>query len=891
MRTIVLGLVLLSWTVTADATAFPPPTGRLPDNVVPTAYRLHLVVDPSATRFRGRTEIDAQLAQPAETIYLHGNGLRVVRARVTAGPNTYSARYTEVDPSGVARLDFPRKLPAGKITLLFDYSTGFRNSAEGLYHAKVGENWYAWTQMEPVDARRVFPGFDEPGFKTPFTITVAAPKGAKVFANAPEIGTDVAGSMVIHRFAATQPLPTYLVAIGVGPFDVVDAMAPANAVRKEPLAFRVIATKGQSARMQFAAAEAPKLLDLLERYFGSPYPYEKLDFLASPIAAGAMENAGLIIFSDSLILLDEDAPLPQQRYFAVASAHEMAHQWFGDLVTPTWWTDLWLNESFAEWMGTKIADQWRPDLGIGAIQLADAFDAMDADALGHGRPIHQEITRNSEIVSAFDSITYDKGAQVLSMFESYLGADTFAKGVRLHLDRHRYGNASADDFFQALAAAADDPKVVPAMRSFTEQTGTPLVTVGDGPQSIVLTQSRYRPLGVSAAAPQLWMIPMCLSRGEQRTCTLLQTQSDAIAPLVDAEHALMPDAGASGYYRFRLGGPDWDRLIAQAAELPGREAMVLADSLWADFAAGGVNFDRVIAGARALGGNPERLAATALGDRLKSIADTMLAPEQLPGYRRLMGSIYGPRLTALGTELTAGAHAGESAQRRALRDSLSALVALEARDPELRAQLFSAAKAYLGGDAHALDPSVRGLALRVAVQDGDLAFLRLLQEMLIQSSDPLFRIDAAFAIGSADTAALAEAALSVAASPGITPPESLRIIYSLSRQPGARQTAIAFLESNFTQVLGILPGAFRPRIVSMFEGYCGPNDAATVDAFIQPRLRLLGGGELELAKTKEQIGLCSALKEAKGAEIAAAFADAPMPKSPVAEVPKTKVRN
>jgi aminopeptidase N len=873
MGTVFLLLALLTGAVTANAAALEPPQGRLPDNVTPTAYRLDLTVDPSRARFSGHTEIDALLAQPSTVIYLHGNGLRVTRARVTAGTRTVTARYAEVDPTGVARLELSRAVPAGKITLQFDYSSGFRDTAEGLYHARVGSDWYAWTQMEPIDARRMFPGFDEPGFKTPFTVTITAPKGAKAFANAPEIGASPSGSMVIHHFSPSKPLPTYLIAIGVGPFDVVETTVPPNAARKEPLAFRVIATRGQSARMQFTAVEAPKLLGLLERYFGSPYPYEKLDFLASPLFFGAMENAGLIVFRDSLILLDNDAPLRQLRSFAEVSAHEMAHQWFGDLVTPTWWTDLWLNESFAEWMGKKIADQWRPDLGIAASELSDAFDAMDSDALGHGRPIHQEITRSTQIHSTFDSITYEKGAQVLSMFESYLGPDTFAKGVRLHLDRHRYGSATADDFFQALGDAADNPKVVPAMRTFTEQTGIPMVTVGDGAQSVVLAQARYRPLGVEAGAVQLWMIPMCLSRGEAPSCTLLETRTATIGPLVGSGHALMPDAGATGYYRFSLDGAGWDRLIAAGADMPGREAMAVANNLWANFVAGEIDFGHVIAGARALSGNPERLAAIELGNRLKSISDTMLTAEQRPGYRRLMGSIYGPRLTALGTDLAAGAYAGEGAQRQALRQSLLLLVALEARDPELRAQLVSAVRAYFDGNAHALDPAFRAVALQVAVQEGDAAFLTRLKDAMLESSDPLFKMDANLAIGSGDAPRLADAALKIATSPGVDAPVAARIFFYSSAQPGSRETTTTFIQNNFPRVMELYPGFARPFIVTLFDGYCDTDAAANVDAFFQPRLQVMGGGELELAKAKERIRLCAALKSARGTEIARAFAN------------------
>ena len=866
-------VILAAWVFISAASAAPPtpPAGRLPDTIRPTAYRLGLSIDPARPRFSGHAEIDAVLAQSTRTLFLHGRDLRVTRAVVTAGRTAVPAHYTEVADSGVARLDLPRDLPAGPVTLKFDYSAAFRTGDEGLFRARVGNRWYAWTQFEAIDARRMFPGFDEPGFKTPFTVTVTAPKGAKVFANSPEVGTRRSGARIVHRFAPTKPLPTYLVALGVGPFDVVETQVPPDAVRDRALPFRVIATKGQAARMKFAAVEGPKLLTRLETYLGSAYPYEKLDFLASPIEGGAMENAGLIIFRDSLILLDSDAPLRQLRDFAEVGAHEMAHQWFGDLVTPTWWTDIWLNESFAEWMGKKIADQWRPDLGIAASELDDAFDAMDTDALGRGRPIRQVITENRQIASAFDSITYQKGAQVLSMFESYLGPDAFAKGVRLHLSRYRYQNASADDFFHSLGESAGNPQLVAAMRTFTDQTGVPVVTVEETSDALQLSQARYRPLGVAPAAAQTWTIPMCLVRGAARTCTLLESAAGAISPIA-GDGPLMPNANGSGYYRFRLDEAGWDRLIAAGATLPGREALASADSLWADFAAGSGSFQRVVAGARSLSGNPERLAVVALAHRLKALADSALAPEQKRGYRELMQSIYGPRLAALGFDLRPGAYADEPAPRQALRQSLVPIVALEGRDPELRARLAAAAAAYLGGDTKAIDTSFRGTALRVAVQDGGLPFMTRLRASLVESSDPLFRDEASSAIGSADTPALAEAALGFALSPGIQPLETMRILFNETGQPAARDTALAFVDAHFNKVMDAFPGFARSMFVTLFDGHCAPGDVAKADAYMQPKLKELGGGELELSQTKERIALCIELKTAKGAEIAAALA-------------------
>lgn len=857
---------LASAAVLAIAAA-PPPLGKLPSGVTPTAYRLDFTVDPAKADYSGHTEIDVVLAKPASSVFLHGNGLKVTSVTASAGGQTVIGKYSEVDSSGVARVDLASPLPSGKVTFKFDYTTGFRTGAEGLFHGKVGNDWYAWTQMEPIDARRMFPGFDEPGFKTPFSVTVTAPSAFKTFANAPEISATPQGAMTVHRFATTRPLPTYLVAIGVGPFDVVTATVAPNAVRKTPLEFRVIATKGQAPRMAIAAREGPTLLGLLEDYFGIAYPFEKIDFLASPIQGGAMENAGLIIYQDTLILLDKDAPPNQLRNFGEVSAHEMAHQWFGDLVTPSWWTDIWLNESFAEWMGKKTGDRWRADLGIGASELDDAFGAMDTDSLGRGRPIHQVIDRNDQIVSAFDGITYQKGAQVVSMFEAFVGHDKFQKGVQLHLTRHAYGNATAEDFFAAIGEAAGDPRLVPALRTFTDQTGVPVVAVTETAKGITLHQSRYVPLGVATdRMARSWSIPMCLARGEAKTCTLL-TKADATLPPLAGTAALIPNAAGAGYYRFSPAG-GWDALIAAAPTLPARDAMTVADSLWADFAAGKTSFDTVARGAKALASNPERLAATALGYRLKDIGDTLLTPAQEPQYRRMMAAIYGPRLATLGFDPRRAAHKGDPMQQQLLRTSLVSLMALQARDPQIRARLVAAAKGFLAGDANAIEPSYRQMALGVAVQDGGVAFIDSLSKRMLASDDPLFRSQASVAIGFAETPDAVSRAQQLALAPGVQSLETVRTVSVLGGQPASRDSTVTFVNANFTRLMESYPGFARSSIINLYSGYCDSAAIPKVEAMLRPKLKTIGGGELELSQAKERIAQCAALKSAKGAEIA-----------------------
>jgi len=863
--------LLFSLFLAAAVQAQTVPTGRLPDGVKPTAYSLAFTVDPSKERFSGETKIDIEAAAPTSLIYLHGQDLAVSRAVVVAGGQRIAARYSEVHSSGVAKLELARPLPAGPARIEIAYTAGFRTGAEGIFRAKVGENWYAWTQMEPLDARRAFPGFDEPGFKTPFTMTLTVPKTMKAFANTPETGTQARGAMVTHRFAPSKPLPTYLVALGVGDFDVRGVTILANEVRKTPLEFRMIGTKGQAGRMDISLEETPKLLTGLENYFGIAYPYEKLDLIASPVQGGAMENAGLILFSDNLILLGRDAPFGQLRLFAEVVAHELAHQWFGDLVTPDWWTDIWLNEAFAEWMGKRIAHAWRPDLGIDPLELDEAFGAMDLDSLGRGRPIRQTITENEQVASAFDGITYQKGAQVVSMFEGFVGAEAFQKGVRLHLNRYAFRNATAEQFFESISEAANDPRVIPALNSFLTQTGVPLLTVNDGANAIQLSQQRYVPLGVTPPPAQTWQVPYCLSRGEGRRCDLLSAASATVPALVGTAAALNPNDEGKGYYRFTMDEAGWMRLIEAAPGLSGRNAMALADSLWADFSAGRASFPLVLKAAEALAGHPERLAAGNLAGRLAGMANRLVPAAELPAYQTTMARLYGPAAKALGFDPRPAAFAAEPADVQSRRQTLVPVMALEARDPALRRTLAEAAGRLIAGETGAVDATWRGLALAVAVQEGGEPVMRALSKALIASDEPLFRGQAASAIGAVANAEQAQVALELAFAEGMQPLETTGLVASVSRQPAGRAAAVAFAEANFTRLMNSYPGFAKRNIVNLFSGFCSEADAVRVEALVQPRLADLGGGDLELSQAVAGIRRCAALKAAKGSEISAAL--------------------
>ena len=562
---LIVALLLALLTATPSLAQEALPIGQVPDTARPTAYRLDLDIDPSRERFSGQAAIDIELRTPSRSLYMHGRDLVVSRIAARAGGRDVAATWTQVNPLGLARVDFAETV-SGAVTLTISYDAAFSSTDDGLYRSEVGGDHYAWTQMEPIEARSVFPSFDEPRFKTPFSVTDHHARRLARGHQRRRRRHERVGGRVRHRFATTAAIPTYLTALAVGPFDVLEGTIPPNSVRSTPLPQRVIATRGNLERMRYALAETPRIVALLEDYFGIPYPYAKLDQIASPLMGGAMENVGAIIYGDTILLLADDAPVRQRQLFGMVVAHEIAHQWFGNMVTPAWWEDTWLKESFANWMGYRIGSQWRPELNIQVGSIDEALAAMNTDALRVGRPIRQPITDSGAIDASFDAITYGKGGQVVDMIEAYLGRETFQRGVQLHLRRFaQSGTATADQFFESMGQAAGDPRVVRAMQGFVNQQGLPVITFRRDGSRLVASQARYAPLGAEGVPATQWVVPMCVRRADQRACTLLDRPS---APVTLAGSGwYMPNAGGHGYYRFDLPSADWDALIAAGPAL------------------------------------------------------------------------------------------------------------------------------------------------------------------------------------------------------------------------------------------------------------------------------------------------------------------------------------
>lgn len=862
----VLTLAFASPALAETAATVPVPLGQLSDAVRPAAYRLDLTVNPDKERFSGHVEIEAMLGTVASFVDLHGRDLAISKAAAIIGGKAIAGNWAVMDQSGVARLSFAEPLPAGPVTFTFDYDAPFASGPAGMFRVKVGDDWYSWTQFESIDGRAAFPSFDEPGFKTPFTVTLRTKPGQVAVSNAPEVSRSLENGLEVHRFAQTLPLPTYLVAMMVGPFVVTEGVVPPTPQRTNPLPLRVISTRQNADRLAFALEGSKGIVAHLEDYFGQPFPYPKLDQITSPIMPGAMENAGADLYNDAILVMDDKASTDQKRSFGMVVAHELSHQWFGDLVTPAWWDDIWLNESFANWMGYRIGNQWRPDLNIGAGAVAEGFDAMNTDALLAGRPIHQTITTNAQIDEAFDSITYGKGGHVVTMIAAYMGDIKFRDGVRRYMAAHKYGNATSTDFFTAMAEAAGDPRIIPAMQSFTDQQGVPLVTFSGGKGGkYSVSQSRYVRLG--AIAPTIrWGIPLCVRRSAETRCELM---TQASMPFVfKGKGPLMPNVGGTGYYRFELPEKDWNALIARADKLPGGEALALSDSLLASFRAGRASASQLAALARNLMNNPDSYASEAGVDALESLNRSgMMDDAAKRAFRKFIDHLYRPRLAAMGFTAKADAYAGEDPETSQKRLQIISRLSGTARDGVVRGELTAAATAFLGGDKNALDPALYDLALEAWLASGGIEKAKQLADRALASQDPLFRPTALAVVAASGDAVVAKWLLDEFKDDRLRRSEWIGLIRGVILTGPTRDLGFEWLGRNFDTLMSSGGGIFfASRLPGMLGGYCSAARADEIANLLRPRLTGKTGA-LELERTIERTRSCGVLKDARSAEV------------------------
>jgi len=866
------------------------PHAQLSGNIIPQGYRIDMKMDPDAKGFSGVVEIDVEIANPTDKIWLHGKHMTVSSAMAMIGGEQVPLAFTELPaadaPSGVANLTSETVLPAGKATLKLAYETPFNQALNSAYQVKRGGEGYIVTQFEPLGAREAFPSFDEPKYKVPFTLSITAPKDDFVYANTPETGTSpTADGWVKHDFATTRPLPTYLVAFGAGPYDVVVSEdIPPNSVRKTPLELRGMTAKGSGEQIKYGLAGTEPILTALEEYFGTPYPYEKLDLIAAPeYAFGAMENPGAIVYREYLMLLNEDSPLRQKRAYNGVHSHELAHQWFGNLVTPVWWEDIWLNEAFATWMGNKGTSMAYPDGNYDRNTLRSALGAMNIDSLSTTRKVREPLARSENVMDQFDGITYRKGGGVLSMFESYVGEEKFRDGVRLHMKRYADDVATGDDFFQSIADGSGNPDVADAMKSFVDQPGVPLVGASmqcetdgvdiEGLTELSLGQTRYAPLGSKTEQGQMWKIPVCAKFGygdeTVKQCTLMKGKSATIIPNHEsgkcADWVTLNENGA-GYYRFTMDTPEWASLIANLDKLNTREALTVQDSLVSAFRAGEVESAVFLKGLEAFAKHPEYDVVSGAG-ALLGFMDSELDAEE--GVAKLVRDMFAERYAAnVGKDTVEG---------NLLAPTLASRLVYLGQDKKLTSEMEAKGAAYLGlnGKANkkAIASNMVGLALAQAMKaNGDAAYGPLLE---MATNGTAFEKGSALGALSATTdKTIADKlrGLALDADSPLTGRQANSLVGGLIRSDDHGEDTWNWLKENFVTFVERKVPDVRLGGMPGFGGrFCSNEGRDEVKAFFESQADIIPGYERSLAQTVERIELCAALKEAKADELTAAL--------------------
>ena len=770
---------------------------RLPANVIPSQYSLEFAPDLKAATFTGSEVIDINIKEPTNAITLNAIELKFQDVRIIDQHGQQKGSVSLDSDKQQATLTFPNTIPAGDAILRIRFTGILNNELRGFYLSKTAKRSYAVTQFESTDARRAFPCFDEPAFKATFQVSLTIDTGDTAISNTP-IASDVEaggwlpdGKHHTVTFETTPKMSTYLVAFMVGDFQC-------KGGEQDGVKLRVCATPDKVALTPFALDVAKFALHYYDHYFGIHYPLKKLDFIGIPdFEAGAMENFGAITFRETDLLLDPTtASFHSQRNVALAIVHEMAHQWFGDLVTMQWWDNVWLNEGFATWMENKCVAAMHPNWDIPQYVAADQQRTLNVDAQPTTRAIRASADTPEEIDQLFDPIAYDKAGAVLLMVENYLGEETFRKGVHAYLAAHEYGNATAEDFWNAQTEVSHKP-VDKIMESLVAQPGAPILEFGPpAAGQIPVAQSRFfLSPGITPDRGQKWTLPVCFKAGgKNHDCQVLTPSSPSLS--VPASKVLFANAAGMGYYRSAYAPAQYAALVAQVeTRLTPEERISLTGDEWAQVRADKATVGDYLALVAAISSDPSSDVLSNALDNVRAISDSVASSkEERDALATWIRRTFIPVYTQLGN-----ASARDTSNQREVRAYLFGVLAGYGKDPGLKAQARQIADQYLSAPASA-DPSLGQIALNIAAKDGDAALFDELQKTYETSSDPELHDIALRELVTFTNPDLLERALEYSVSAKVRNQDSAYQFNIAMRIPENRDQAWKFIKTHWNQV-------------------------------------------------------------------------------------------
>ena len=624
---------------------------RLARAVVPSAYRIFITPNLATATFAGRVEIDVDITAPVSSITLNAVELELGAATVTAaGTGHRSLEIQHDEKFETASFEFDAALPKGPAVVEIAFTGILNDQLHGFYRSTFTDpsgvqQTIATTQFENTDARRAFPCWDEPAFKATYQVNLTVPSHLAAYSNSPVTSdTDLGNGQRTVSFAPTMKMSTYLVAFIVGPFEETVALD----VDGVPL--RIVAPIGNAHLTDHALEAGAFALRYFSTYFDIPYPGDKLDMIAIPdFASGAMENLGCITYRMADLLIDPStASIAEMKRIAKVVMHEIAHMWFGDLVTMEWWEGIWLNEAFASFMEVLAQDAFRPQWKVWVAFGAERDLALDIDGLHATRPIEYEVVSPEDTRGMFDRLTYEKGAAVLRMLEQYLGPELFRDGIRHYLRKHSYANTKTTDLWDALEEVSGQP-VRAIMNTWILQGGYPLVTFENG----LLTQRafEYGPSSELSSIGSSWKIPV-MTRSLSSDARSAHLVEDVPVPVDDASPVVV-NASSSGYFRTRYGAPELAAIAGHVGELDALERATLLSDSWALLFSSQITWSEFFTIAKGLGDHDEPISWGSVATAF-SMVHRALTPDQRRAFVANLREVFEPQFDRLGWTQNAG---------------------------------------------------------------------------------------------------------------------------------------------------------------------------------------------------------------------------------------------
>ena len=803
--------------------AMPAGAERLSQTVKPEHYTLTLTPDLKAATFTGVERIDLDLSEASATITLNSAEIEFQSVTVSAGGKSQTATVATDKDKEQTTFTFPQQIPAGKASLEIHYTGILNNELRGFYLSKTAKRNYAVTQFESTDARRAFPSFDEPAFKATFGVTLVIDKGDTAISNMP-IASDTPGpgdEKHALKFETTPKMSTYLLAFLVGDFQCTHG-------EQDGVKISVCSTPDKVGLTNYGVDVAKYVLHYYDDYFGIHFPLPKLDLIGLPdFEAGAMENFGAITYRETALLIDpKNASVGAKKEVAEVIAHEMAHQWFGDLVTMQWWDNIWLNEGFATWMETKPVAAMHPEWNIDQSEAAQLDGVLDLDAQPTTRAIRARADTREEIEQMFDGISYGKAGAVLNMVENYLGQETFRKGVHNYLAAHEFSNATAEDFWGAQTATSHKP-IDKIMESLVANPGAPILTFGEPAGGKVdVTQKRFfLSPSITPDPSQKWTLPVCIKSGDSQDCELLTPDTASLK--IPAGGLFFANAGGRGFYRSAYPADKYADLVKQIESgLKPTERIDLIGDEWAQVRSSKAPVGDFLNLAEAVKSDDNAEVISTTFGSINAIYERVAStPEQRDAISAWLRKNFAPAYAKLGPSTP-----DESPNHRELRSSLFQELGFYAKDPEVLAQAKQIAEKYLA-DQSSVDATLGQTALTVAARNGDAALFDTLVHIYENSHVPEIQDGALRLLAFFENPELANRAVEYAISGKVRNQDAAIQLAIALNNPATRDQAWKFIQDHWDAVHALLTPEMGGALVGSTSGFCSAQARDDVQQF------------------------------------------------------------